>query len=101
MLLHGGDGIDHGDVGDRTHVAREIEFIRSLPWYRERPRPIIYNESDGELAFEAALSRGASFGLHSGPYLQTMWPPKWGVWDNETLWFFERVRDLTGCPGVL
>jgi hypothetical protein len=46
------------------------------------------------------VERGASFGLHSGPYLQTMWPPRWGVWENETMWFFRRVRELTGAAGV-
>lgn len=91
MLLHGGDGIDHGQVADRTEVARKIDFIRSRDWYRRRP--IVFNESEGELAFEAAVERGASFGLHSTPYLQTMWPPRWGVWENEVHWFFEKVRN--------
>lgn len=94
VLLHGGDGIDHGDVGDHTEVARKIDMIKSRGWYGERPRPIVFNESDGTLAFEAALSRGVSFGLHSTPYFQTMWPPKWGVWENDTKWFFEKVREV-------
>jgi len=93
VLLHGGDGIDHGDVGDQTEVARKIDYIRSRPWFRARPRPIVFNESDGKLAFEAALGRRVSFGLHSD-VLQTMWPPKWGVWSNRTMWFYNRVREL-------
>lgn len=96
VLLHGGDGLDHGDIGDHTEVAKKIDLIRSRPWYRESPKPIIFNESDGCLAFDAVVKRGASFGLHSGKYLQTVWPPKWGVWDNETMWFYRRVRELTG-----
>lgn len=96
ILLHGGDGIDHGDVGDRTEVARKIEFIRSRPWFKSHPRPIVFNESDGRLAFEAALQRRASFGLHSTPYLQTVWPQRWGVWAQPVKWFFERVQQLTG-----
>jgi len=100
ILLHGGDGIDHGQVGDRTEVAKKIDFIQSRHWFEEKPRPIVFNESDGELAFEAAVKRAASFGLHSGKYLQTVWPQKWGVWDNETMWFFRRVKELTGAPGM-
>jgi hypothetical protein len=96
VLLHGGEGIDHGEVGDRSEVARKIDLIRSRPWFQSAPRPILFNESEGELAFEAAVARGASCGLHSGPYLQTMWPPRWGVWENEMMWFFRRVRELTG-----
>jgi hypothetical protein len=100
VLPHGGDGTDHGQVADRTEVAKKIDFIRSRPWYIQRPRPIIFNESDGELAFEAAVKRGASFGLHSTPYFQTIWPPKWGVWENEALWFFRGAKELTGAPGT-
>jgi len=100
VLLHGGDGIDHGQVGDRTEVARKLDLIRARPWFAKSPRPIIFNESDGELAFEAAVARGASFGLHSTLYFQTVWPPKWGVWENSTLWFFRKVRELTGAPGT-
>ena len=96
VLLHGADGVDHGDPADRTEVARKIDLVRSRAWYVERPRPIVFNESDGRLAFEAALERGASFGLHSSPYFQTMYPPRWGVWKNDTLWFFDRVKELTG-----
>lgn len=99
VLLHGGDGVDHGQVGDRTEVARKIDFIKSRDWFIERERPIIFNESDGKLAFESAVKRGASFGLHSTPYLQTMWPPKWGVWKNDTLWFFQKVKELTSLSG--
>ncbi len=100
VLLHGGDGIDHGQVGDRTEVAKKIDFIRSRSWFVQRPRPIVFNESDGELAFESAVKRGVSFGLHSSPYFQTMWPPRWGVWKNETLWFFHKARELTGASGT-
>jgi len=100
VLLHGGDGIDHGDVGDRTEVAHKLDLIESRPWYVEKPRPIVFNESDGELAFEAAVERGASFGLHSTPYFQTMFPPKWGVWENETMWLLEKVKQVTGAPGT-
>lgn len=97
VLLHGGDGIDHGEVGDRTEVAKKIDLIQSRPWYRQKPRPIVFNESDGELAFEAAVAKGASFGLHSTPCFQTMFPPKWGVWENETKWFFDKVKAVTGA----
>lgn len=99
ILPHGGDGIDHGQVGDRTTVAKKIDLIRSRPWYIQRPRPIIFNESEGELAFESAVKRGVSFGLHSSEYFQTMWPPKWGVWENGTLWFFRKVKELTNASG--
>ena len=87
-------------MGDRTEVARKIDFIRSRPWFAECPRSIVFNESDGELAFESAVERGVSFGLHSTPCFQTMWPPRWGVWENETLWFFRKVKELTGAPGT-
>ena len=94
ILLHGGDNIETGRVGDTSIVAERIELFHSRPWYQARPRPIIFNESDGAEAFEAAIRRGASFGLHSDNQ-QTMWPPKWGVWEPEHLWFFNRVRELT------
>ncbi|NLD73059.1 MAG: hypothetical protein GX649_10135 [Chloroflexi bacterium] len=100
VFIHGGDGIDHGAVGDLTLVARKIHDLRARPWYRERPRPIIGNEFNVRATVEAAVSRGVSAGLHSTPYLQTMWPPKWGVWENEALWFFRRVRELTGAAGT-
>ena len=100
LLLHGGDNLDHGKVGDESEVAHKIEFIRSRPWFTGRPRPIIFNESDGDRAFDAAVRRGTSFGLHSTPYFQTFWPPRWGVWQNGTLWFFQKVRDITGAPGL-
>ena len=77
------------------HGEGKIDFIRSRPWYVQRPRPIIFNESEGELAFENAVKSGTSFGLHSSPYFQTMWPPKWGVWENDTLWFFRSVKEVT------
>ncbi len=98
-LFHGGDDIDHGRVGDTSLIMDKIEFIRSRPWYQKHPRPIILNESDGKQAFDAAAKRGVPFGLHSSEYLQTMWPPKWGVWDNDILWFFRKVKELTGAQG--
>lgn len=91
VLLHGGDA---------EQVARKIDFIRSRFWFGQRPRPIVFNESSGEPAFESALDRGVSFGLHSGRYLQTMWPPRWGVWENEIIWFFRKVKELTGSLGT-
>jgi len=100
ILLHGGDGIDHGEVGDRTEIAKKIDFIQSRPWFEKQPRPIVFSESDGKLAFDTAVKRGASFGLHSGEYFQTIWPPKWGVWNNGILWFFHKVKDLTGNSGT-
>lgn len=99
VLLHGGDDMDHGRVGDASEVARKIEYIHARPWFKARPRPIVFNESDGDQAFDAAVKRGASFGLHSTEYFQTMWPPRWGVWENGTLWFFRKVKALTGAPG--
>lgn len=100
VLLHGGDDIDHGKVGDTSIVVDKIEYIRDRPWFKESPRPIIFNESDGDHAFDAAARRNVSFGLHSGPHFQTMFPPKWGVWKNGTTWFFERVKARTGAPGT-
>lgn len=97
VLLHGGDGIDHGNVADHTEVAAKIRFMKSCPWHIESPRPLIFNESDGELAFEAALSERVSFGLHSSVHFQNMWPPKWGVWENKTTWFFRKVKGVTSA----
>ena len=94
VLIHGGDDVETGRVGDASELARKVDYLRGRSWYRERPRPIATNESAGEQAFAAMVRYGISFGLHS-EYLQTMFPPQWGVWDNETQWFFRRVRDLT------
>ncbi len=99
ILCHGGDDLDHGKIGDTSIVVDKIEFIQSRPWYRKRPRPIIFNESDGRQALKAAARHGVSFGLHSGKYIQNMWPPRWGVWHNPTLWFYRAIRELTGAPG--
>ncbi len=94
VLLHGGDNVETGRVGDSSVVAEKIEHIRSRDWFRDSPKPIVFNESDGQQAFEAAVKRGVSFGLHSDNQ-QTMWPPKWGVWEPEHLWFFQTVKELT------
>ena len=94
VVIHGGDNIETGRVGDASELAAKVERIRSSAWYQANPRPIITNESQGQQAFEAMVRRGVSFGLHSSSF-QTMFPPKWGVWDNDTRWFFERVRELT------
>jgi hypothetical protein len=99
ILIHGGDGTDHRGEADGTQIARMIHSVRSRPWFSERPRPIITNESEGKLAFEGAVRNGVSFGLHSTPYFQTMWPPKWGVWENDTIWFFRKVKELTCSSG--
>ena len=96
ILIHGGDNIETGRVGDASELAEKVELLQSRPWFRKRPRPIITNESQGQQAFDALVKRGISFGLHS-TYFQTMFPPRWGVWDNETKWFFERVKQLTGA----
>ena len=96
VLLHGGDNIESGRVGEASIVVEKIELIRSRPWFRDRPRPILFNESDGAEAMEAAVRRGVSFGLHTSNQ-QTMWPPKWGVWDPRYLWFFRRVKELTSA----
>ncbi len=83
----------HGNAVDE--VQAKVELIRGRPWYRERPVPIVFNETGGGLpVFRALLAAGISFGLHSRIF-QTMWPPKWGVWDNETKWFFEVVKEVT------
>jgi hypothetical protein len=71
-----------------------VEYIQGRPWFKERPRPILTNESQGEQAFEAVVRRGISYGLHSVLF-QTVFPPRWGVWDNETTWFFKRVMEST------
>ncbi len=93
VLLHGGDNIETGKVGDTSELVEKIDHIRNCEWFRARPRPIIFNESNGRGAFEAAVERGVSFGLHSKNQ-QTMWPPKWGVWEPDHLWFFEKSRAL-------
>ena len=62
---------------------------------RQKSLLMCFNESDGKEAFEAAISRNVSFGLFR-PNSQTLWPPKWGVWEPEYMWYFERVRQLTG-----
>ena len=94
VLLHGGDNIETGKVGDTSEVVEKTKHIRGCEWFQAKPRPIIFNESDGRQAFEAAVERGVSFGLHSNNQ-QTMWPPKWGVWESDHLWFFERTKQLT------
>jgi hypothetical protein len=96
VIIHGGDNVETGRVGDSSELVQKVERIRSSAWYAERPRPILTNESQGRQAFEALVRRGVSYGLHS-IYFQTMFPPKWGVWDNETQWFFRRVKELTGA----
>ena len=95
ILLHGGDNIETGRVGDSSVVVEKIEYFNSQPWFTDSPKPIIFNESDGEQAFDAVVGRGASFGLHSNN-AQAMWPPKWGVWEPEHLWFFNKTKALTG-----
>ena len=95
VLLHGGDDVDHGKVGDTSIVVDKIEYIRQRPWFKEKPRPIIFNESDGAQAFGAAVKRKVSFGLHSAEHFQTMFPPRWGVWENGVRWFLERVKLVT------
>ena len=95
ILIHGGDNIETGKVGDASDLVQKVERFRSSSWFRERPRPILTNESQGEEAFESLVRRGVSFGLHSILF-QTMFPPRWGVWENETMWFFQRVKALTG-----
>jgi len=95
ILVHGGDNVETGRVGDASDLVRKVEFLRARPWYVNAPRPIATNEAHGEQAFDALLRRGVSFGLHSTVF-QTMYPPRWGVWENETTWFFERVKALSG-----
>ena len=97
-IIHGGDNVETGRVGDASELVQKVDRIRESGWFREKPRPVMTNESQGEQAFEAMVRRGVSFGLHS-IYFQTMFPPKWGVWDNETAWFFRRVKALTGGKG--
>lgn len=94
VLLHGGDNIETGKVGDTSEIVNKTYHIRGCDWFKARPRPIVFNESDGKQAFEAAVKRRISFGLHSNNQ-QTMWPPKWGVWEPEHMWFFERTKQLT------
>ncbi len=95
ILLHGGDNIEVGPVGSVSLVVDKIDYFHSQSWFTESPRPIIFNESNGENAFNAIVERGASFGLHSNN-VQTMWPPKWGVWEAEHSWFFKKTKALTG-----
>ena len=93
ILCHGGDDMETGRVGDSGIVVEKIEFLRLQKWFRESPKPIVFNESDGEQALDAAVRRGVSFGLHTTNQ-QTMWPPKWGVWDPEYSWFFRDCSRL-------
>ena len=94
VIIHGGDNVETGRVGDASELVDKVKRIRSTEWFAENPRPIITNESQGEQAFEAMVRRGVSFGLHSEIF-QTMFPPKWGVWNNETTWFFDSVSNIT------
>jgi hypothetical protein len=93
-VIHGGDNVETGKVGDSSELVEKVKRIRSTEWFASNPRPIITNESQGEPSFDAMVRRGVSFGLHSESF-QTMFPPKWGVWKNETTWFFERTKDIT------
>ncbi len=87
VLLHG---------GAVPEVLEKVGLIRGRPGYGKRPVPIVFNETGGGLpVFQALVEAGVSFGLHSRIF-QTMWPPKWGVWDNGTTWFFDAVRKATG-----
>ncbi len=95
LLIHGGDNVETGRVGDASDLVRKVAYLRARPWFRDAPRPILTNEAHGELAFHALVKRGVSFGLHSILF-QTMFPPKWGVWENGTKWFFDKVKALTG-----
>jgi hypothetical protein len=93
-VIHGGDNVETGKVGDTSQLVDKVKRIRSTEWYAAHPRPIITNESQGEPSFDAMVKRGVSFGLHS-EFFQTMYPPRWGVWDNDTTWFFKRVKNIT------
>jgi len=89
VLLHG---------GAVPEVLEKVELIRGRPWYGKRRVPIVFNETGGgPPVFRALVEAGVSFGLHS-PIFQTMWPPKWGVWPNETKWFFDAVKEATRRP---
>ncbi len=94
IVIHGGDNVETGRVGEASDLVAKVELVRARPWFQRAPRPILSNEAHGETCFDALLERGVSFGLHSTIF-QTMFPPRWGVWDNETSWFFERVGALT------
>jgi len=97
VIIHGGDNVETGRVGDSSELVEKVNLFRSRLWFQKEPRPIITNESQGEKAFNSLVKRDISFGLHS-IYFQTMFPPKWGVWENDTSWFFKRVKELTGAP---
>ena len=75
VVIHGGDNVETGRVGDASELVDKVKRIRSSPWFAERPRPILTNESQGEQAFDAMVRRGVSFGLHSILF-QTMFPPR-------------------------
>jgi hypothetical protein len=98
VVIHGGDNVETGRVGDASDLVQKVELVRSRPWYQRAPRPILTNEAHGEACFEALTRRGVSFGLHSTVF-QTMFPPRWGVWENETRWFFQRVSAMTKACG--
>ena len=57
--------------------------------------PFVAVQSPLSNTWVSHLIRQASQHRNSGPIFQTMWPPRWGVWSNETSWFFRRVKDLT------
>ncbi len=93
ILCHGGDNREAGKVGDVSEVANKIDYLREQDWFAAAPKPIIFNESNGEDAFDAALKRGVSFGLFR-PNSQTFWPPKWGTWEPCYRWYFEKTKSL-------
>jgi hypothetical protein len=94
LVIHGGDNVETGRVGDASDLVEKVAFLRSRPWFKAAPRPFLTNEAHGALCFDALVERGVSFGLHSITF-QTMYPPRWGIWDNETRWFFARVQERT------
>jgi hypothetical protein len=67
LIVHGGDDVETGQGGDANDLAHKVE---------------------------ALLRRGVSFDLHSTTF-QTMYPPRWGVWENDTSCFSKRVQALT------
>ena len=94
LIIHGGDNIETGRVGDASDLARKVEYLRARPRFQKSPRPILTSEAHGEKCFDALVRRGVAFGLH-GILFQTMYPPRWGAWDNKIRWFFERIKALT------
>jgi hypothetical protein len=37
LIVHGGDHVETGKMGDTSDLVRKVEYLRARPWYQERP----------------------------------------------------------------